>query len=181
MNPDVALRAVLVKRTGHVMGRRRLGLDAVPLTPQVAGAIMAFQAQRKYHRPRQHPGIGGAVRNVTGEAPIHADWGVLKNKRPAFVGMTVDARFFVGLGLLHISRPRRVSPGGLKRSVWIVAIRAVHETFVDAVLEGQGKLRAHVSVAAVAQIRLGLGQEILGRRGAVNGMAVGAHDAIDGV
>ena len=83
---------------------------------------------------------------------------MLKNKRSAFVGMTVDARFFVGLGMLHIARPRRVCPGGLKRAMWIVAIRAVHETFVDAVLEGQGKLRTHVGVAAVAQIRLGLGQ-----------------------
>src|SRR5215510_687973 len=145
MNPDVALRAVLVNRTGHVMGLPRLRLDAVRLTPQVAGAIVAFQAQRKYHRPSQHPGIGGAVRNVTGLAPIHADRGMFKNKRPAFVGMTVDARFFVGLGLLHMARTRRVSPGGLKRSVGIVAIRAVHETFVDAVLEGQGKLRAHAS------------------------------------
>ena len=158
MNPDVALRAVLKNRTGHVMGLARLRLDAVRLTPQVAGAVMTFQAHRKYHRPRQHPGIGGAVRNVAGSAAIHADRRMLKKKRPAFVGMTVDARFFVGLGMLHIARPRRVSPGGLKRSVWIVAIRAVHETFVDAVFEGQGKLRAHVSVAAVAQIRLRLGQ-----------------------
>ena len=98
------------------------------------------------------------MRNVAGEAPIHANRRVLKKKWPAFVGMTVDARFFVGLGMLDISRPRRVCPGGLKRSMWIVAIRAVHETFVDAVLERQGKLRAHVSVAAVAQIRLGPGQ-----------------------
>ena len=158
MNPDVALRAVLKDRTGHVMGRRSLDLDAVRLTPEVAGAIVAFQAQRKYHRPRQHPGIGGAVRNVAGEATIHADRGMFKNKRPAFVGMTVDARFFVGLRLLHMARPRRVSPGGLKRSVGIVAIRAVHETFVDAVLERQGELRSHVSVATVAQIRLGLRQ-----------------------
>ena len=158
MNPDVALRAVLEKRIAHVMGRPRLGLDAVRLTPQVAGAVMAFQAQHEYHWPSQHPGIGGAVRNVAGDAPIDADRGMLKNKRPAFVGMTVDTRFFVGLRLLHMARPRCVSPRGLKGSVWIVAIRAVHETFVDAVLEGQGKLRAHVSVAAVAQIRLGLGQ-----------------------
>src|SRR4026209_1265698 len=94
MNTDVALRAVLEKRIGHVMGRRRLDLDSVRLTAQVAGAIVTFQAHRKYHRPRQHSGIGGAVRNVAGEAPIHADRGMLKNKRPAFVGMTVDARFF---------------------------------------------------------------------------------------
>ena len=58
MNPNVALRAVLENRTGHVMGLARLGLDAVRLTPQVAGAIVTFQAHRKYHRPRQHPGIG---------------------------------------------------------------------------------------------------------------------------
>src|SRR5262245_15508416 len=82
MNPDMALRAVLENGTGHVMGYPRLGLDAVRLTSQVAGAIVAFQAQRKHHRPRQHPGIGGAVRNVAGEAPIHADRGMLKNKRP---------------------------------------------------------------------------------------------------
>ena len=61
-------------------GCPRLRLDAVRLTPQVAGAIMTFQAHRKYHRPRQHPGIGGAVRNVAGEAPIHADRGMLKNE-----------------------------------------------------------------------------------------------------
>src|SRR5215510_8880817 len=149
MNPDVALRAVLENGIGHIVGRRRLDLDTVCLTPQVAGVIVTFQAHRKYHRPRQHPGIGGAVRNVAGEAPIHAYRGMLKKKRPAFVGVTVDARFFVGLGMLHMARPRRVSPGGLKRSVWIVAIRAVHETLVDAVLEGQRKLRAHVSVAAI--------------------------------
>ena len=35
---------------------------------------MAFQAQRKYRLPRQHSGIGGAVRNVTGFAAIHAHW-----------------------------------------------------------------------------------------------------------
>ena len=157
MNPDVALRAVLKNRTGHVMGLPRLGLDAIRLTPQVAGAVMAFQAHRKYHRPRQHSGIRGAVRNVAGETPIHANRGMLKKKRPAFVAMTVDARFFVCLRMLYIARTRRVSPGGLKRTVWIVAIRAAHETFIDAVLEGQGKLRAHVSVAAVAQIRLGPG------------------------
>ena len=58
MNPNVALRAVLKNRTGHVMGLARLRLDAVRLTPQVAGAIVTFQAHRKYHRPRQHPGIG---------------------------------------------------------------------------------------------------------------------------
>ena len=136
MNPDVALRAVLKNRTGHVMGLARLRLDAVRLTPQVAGAIVTFQAHRKYHRPRQHPGIGGAVRNVAGGAPFHANRGMLKKKRSALVGMTVDAGFFVGLGMLHVTRPRCVSPGGLKRSVWIVTIRAVHETFVDAVLEG---------------------------------------------
>jgi hypothetical protein len=114
MNPDVALRAILEKRIGHVMGRPRLGLDAIRLTPQIAGAIVTFQAHRKNDWPCQHPGIGGAVRNMAGEAPIHADRGMLENKRPTFIGMTVDARFFVSLGMLHIARPRRVSPGGLK-------------------------------------------------------------------
>ena len=77
---------------------------------------------------------------------------MLKNKRSAFVGMTLDAGFFVGLRMLHMAWPRRVSPGGLNRSVGIVAIRAIHETLIDAMLEGHGELRAHVRVAAVAQI-----------------------------
>src|SRR4030095_6176989 len=64
MNPDMALRAVMQSRIGRVVRRRLLDCTAVSRTPQVAGAIMAFQAQRKSHRPRQHPGIGGAVRNV---------------------------------------------------------------------------------------------------------------------
>ena len=158
MNSDVALRAVLKNRTGHVMGLARLRLDAVRLTSQVAGAVMTFKTHRKYHWSGQHPGIRGAVRNVAGEASIHADRRMLKEKRPAFVAMTVDAGFFVSLGMLYIARPRRVRPGGLKRSVWIVAIRAVHETFVDAMLEGHGKLRTHATMAAVAEIRLDLGQ-----------------------
>src|SRR5262245_55022236 len=92
MNPNVALRAVLVDRTGHVVGHACLRLDAVRLTSQVTGAVMTFQAHRKYHRPSQHAGIGGAVRYVAGDAPIHSYRGMLKKKWPAFIGMTVHTR-----------------------------------------------------------------------------------------
>ena len=47
-----------------------------------------------------------------------------------------------------------ISPRRRERPVRIVAIRAHHDAFVDAVLERHGELRSNVGMAAVAQFRL---------------------------
>ena len=42
---------------------------------------------------------------------------------------------------------------GSKRAVWVVAVVALDQAFVHAVMKGPRKFRAYVSVAAVAQSR----------------------------
>src|SRR5512141_1800304 len=64
----------------------------------------------------------------------------------------------------------------------IVAIGALHESFIDSMLEGHRKLRAHGGVAAIAELALLLAGKKEFRSGrAVNGMAVSAHDVALGV
>jgi hypothetical protein len=58
----------------------------------------------------------------------------------------------------------------------IVAVCALHETLIDAVLEGHSKLRSHLLVASVAEIDLLLRQECLGSGRFVNRMATGASN-----
>ena len=53
-------------------------------------------------------------------------------------------------GAIDQARPVRHAPRGCEGAVRVVTIRARHEAFVYAVLEGHGKLRAHIRVAAVA-------------------------------
>ena len=59
----------------------------------------------------------------------------------------------------------------------IVAVRALHESFIDAMLERHRELRAHGRVAAITDFALLLFRKQELRRGrAVNRMAVGADD-----
>jgi hypothetical protein len=57
-------------------------------------------------------------------------------------------------------------------AVWAVAIEAGQHSLVHLVMLGEGELRAYLEVTAVAQLRCGLGEEVLA--GAVQAMAVGA-------
>ena len=61
--------------------------------------------------------------------------------------------------LLHHARPLAHTPGGGEGAVRIVAIGALHEAFVDAMLGGHGELRAHGGVAGVAELVLLLGEQ----------------------
>ena len=64
----------------------------------------------------------------------------------------------------------------------IVAIRALHEAFIDTVLEGHRKLRAHGCMASIAELALLLFcEKKLRRRRAVNRMAVGAYNVALGM
>ena len=58
----------------------------------------------------------------------------------------------------------------------IMTVRARHESFVDAVFERLRELSANVGVAAVADLRLFLCEQILGGIGLVDRMAGGADD-----
>ena len=80
---------------------------------------------------------------------------------------------------LHHARVRVHSRECRERAVRIVAIRALHEAFVDAMVRGHLKLRADIGVAAVAGLVLLLGQQKLGRGGVVNGVTTRARDAVE--
>ncbi len=115
------------------------------------------------------------MRQMAGFAAIHPSGGVLKNEGPAFIGVAFYARFFIAELLFHQLRARGHPPRGRVRSMWIVAIRALHHSFVDAMLERHGKLRAHIAVAGVANIRLLLRQQEFGLRRMMHRVAAGAR------
>jgi len=74
---------------------------------------------------------------------------MLKNKRAAFLRMTIDASF-----------PRRFAEHGLVvRAMRVVAIRAFHQSFWNAVVRRQSKLRLNRRMARVTQLRLRLAQQ----------------------
>ena len=66
--------------------------------------------------------------------------------------------------------------------MWVVAIRALHESFVDTMLEGHRELRANGRMAAITDLALLLFRKQELRCGrAVNRMAVGTDDVALGV
>jgi hypothetical protein len=65
--------------------------------------------------------------------------------------------------------------------VRIVAVRAAHETFIDAMLEGHGELCANFTVAAVAEIGLFLSEQEFGSGGFMDRMTAGANYLVERV
>jgi hypothetical protein len=62
-----------------------------------------------------------------------------------------------------------------------MAVRAIHEPFVDPMLEGHGELSANFGVAAVAKIGLFFRQQEFRSWRLVDGMAAGANDFVEGM
>lgn len=85
------------------------------------------------------------------------------------------ARLICMAGEAHrvLSR-RRAQLRGLKTAVLVVAIGALQQTFVYAMVKGLGELRPDVLMAGVTQRRLAGYQEKLGFLGVMRGMAVRA-------
>ena len=116
------------------------------------------------------------MRVMAGFTAFDAHGGVLEDERPAFIGMALQTRLFVPQGLFHKPWPQSHPPGGRERTVWIVAVGALHESFVDAVLDRHGELRANRLVATVTEIDLLLGQQKFGNRRLMDGVAAGTDD-----
>src|SRR5579885_1581190 len=179
MDANVARGAVLVTWIRHVVGARlrenSVGLAAVP------GSVVAFQAQRKDHRPPQQARVRGSVRVVALLAAFYAHNGMLKHKRSALFGMAFETGLFIAHRRIDHARPGRHAPGRWKRSVRVVAIRTRHEPLVDSVLERHGELRAYFGVTSVAEISLIFCKQRARGLRPVNRMATDARHAADGV
>lgn len=153
MNADMAGGAVPVAGIGHVV-RDRLRGHAIRLAAKTTSAVMTFQADGKHDGPLQEACVGGTMGGMAGFTPIHADGGMFKEERAALVGVAFHASLFVLQPGIDKMGPAARFPNRGVRTVGIVTIRTGHESLIHAVLEGHGKLRPHVIVAAITDISL---------------------------
>ena len=125
--------------------------------------------------------VHGAVRIVTGLAAFDAHRRMLEYERSALIDVALEAGLLVRDRLVHHARALSHAPGGRRSAVRIVAVGALHEAFIHAVLGGHVELRADGGMAGVAHLVLLLCQQIFGRRRVVDGVATGARDIVQGV
>src|SRR5579883_242178 len=91
---------------------------------------------------------------MTGLASFDANRGMLVNEGPSFVHVAFQTRFLVAERLFDHARPVSHAPGWRERAVGIMAVRALHEPFVHAMLGRHLELGANRVVAAVAEFTL---------------------------
>ena len=171
--------AILIARVRHVMGRGLHGNSSGAVLPSVAAeaasTVVAFQAHGEYDGPLQHPGVSGTMGHMAGLATIDSHRGVFKSERAALIGMAPQTRLFAASGGFQKPRARAHRRGLRESAVRIVAIGAIDGTFIDAMLERHGKLRAHAGVALVAELCLSLGQKKRRCGRTMDRMAIGAN------
>ena len=93
---------------------------------------------------------------------------MLVDKRSLFLGVAFVADLVSRCVRSQLLRP--------ERPMWAVAIVALDESFIDAVMKGARKLRTHAHVACVTELRsLGFHQ-VLAFFGVMRRMAIGAGD-----
>jgi len=150
-------------------------------TRPLAAAVVAFQAERENHRTAQQAAIHRPVGVMASLAPFdHGGW-VLIDEWPAPVAMAFQAGLIVERGLFHHGRTRRHAPGGGECAVRVVTIPTIHDAFVDAVFGRHFELRAHARVTRKAGLAARLRQQKLRAGRVMDGVAIGAGYAVQGV
>lgn len=96
---------------------------------------------------------------------------MLKRKRSSLIRVALQAGLFICQSLMNERRPGRHPPCRRERAVRVMAVRAIHEAFVHAMLERHGKIGAYVRMAAIAERRLLFRKQIFRCCGFVHGMA----------
>ncbi len=127
--------------------------------PKLSAPLWHSRHKRKDDRAAQQPRVSGPVRIMAGLAALDANRLVLVDEGAAFFRVALQAGLFIGKHLFHHTGTGGHAPGRCEGAVGIVAIRAGHESFVDAVLEGHGELAANVGVAAITEVGLALEPE----------------------
>jgi hypothetical protein len=122
---------------------------------------MALKADSEYHGTGQQAGVHGAMRLVAHGATLHLYAGMGEHEWSALIYVTIQAgRFGIeraqqhGAALAH-------SPGSGERAVRIVAVGALHETLIDAMMRRHLELRADIRVTRVTHLVLFFGQKVL--------------------
>ena len=155
------LRRLIVCRPGWP-GGRQLGREGV-----------ALQAQHVHHADSQKPRIRGTVRRMATAAAFGLHRYMLVDERPLLID--------VALVTNRISAGLRAHLPHVRCAMGIVAVVALHQALVYAVMVGLGKIRFGRSVAAIAQVRLALRQQTLFFLRVVRRVAIEAADLAAGV
>ena len=134
---------------------------------------MALQTE---HVPLAHleeSGIGGSVGRVATGAALGLDGHVLVDERPLFVDMALEAD--------GVSAGERADLAHGRGSVRIMAVIALHQALIHAVVKRFGKIRFGRGMTAVAQLGLGLDEQVLFFFGVMGRVAVDTADVAAGV
>lgn len=135
----MAQRARL-KLGGLVVKRRRSRSVAE------GGRRVALQAKHVHVAEFEHVRVGRAVGHMAGGATLSFYRRVFENKGPVLVDVALEANRILAGGRAHLL--------GGNGSVRIVAIAALHEPFVHAVMKRHIELRLLLQVAGVAKLGL---------------------------
>ena len=98
---------------------------------------------------------------------------MLVNERPLLVGMTLVANRIPARQGPHLTDGR----GPMR----VMAVNALHQTLVDAVVIGFGKIRFGRGMASVAQLGLALDEQVLFFFGVMGGVAIETSNIAAGV
>src|SRR5579864_967282 len=110
---------------------------------------VTLQAELPPFAPHQKHAIGAAVGIVTSRTTFHLHRSMLVNVRAALLLMTVHAALKIG----------PIQTGPIPRTVWIMAVGALHQAFGHPMVNWQRKLRLDSSVAVETQRRFRLLQQ----------------------
>jgi hypothetical protein len=85
---------------------------------------------------------------MANHATFGFDGSVLEGKRPSLIGMAGKADLVLSRG--------RAQLASQESAMWVMAVAAGNQSFVDAMVEGLGEVRFGLKMAAVTQLRLAL-------------------------
>ena len=134
---------------------------------------MALQTEQVDVAELEHVRIGAPVGQMAGVATIGLDGLVLVDERPLLVRVTFKADSILGRGSPYLF--------GLHCAVDVVAIAALDQPLIHAMMEGHFELGLLLEMASVAELGLRLFEQKLAGLRVVRRVARGAADVVLGV
>jgi len=131
---------------------------------------VALQAQQVHVAQLQHVRIRSAVHQVAGLAAVNLHGRVFVHKRPLLIRVAGEADLILRRGSSHLFGPHR--------AMRVVAVGALHQALVHAVVERHIELRLLRQMARIAKLGLGLHQQEIGVFTVVRRMAGDATDLV---
>jgi hypothetical protein len=92
------------------------------------------------------------------DTAIHLTDLMFENEWTALVDMALKAGLLVKMRLVEHLRGLAHAKGGRETAMWVMAVAARHKALIDAVLEGEIKLRAHIAVTPITSFGLTFGK-----------------------